>query len=87
MTEIITVRIKKYSVLEACDRLAELTGHKRRYGRAYTRANLYVTLRKHREEVPLSTDLITEADLERLAAVVRSRGRPLKTLTNINNLW
>ena len=72
MPELITIRVTRYSVKEACEKLAELTGHRKRYGTPYSRERVYAFLRTYK----LKPDLITEDDLVFLSKQVKKPGRP-----------
>lgn len=80
MPELIVIRVNKYSVKEACEKLAELTGHRQRYGKPYSRERFYAILRAH----GIGPDLITEDGLVFLSKKVGKPGRPSKKSKNID---
>ena len=73
MPRVITIKIKMYSVDEACERLAKLVKHKRP---RYTRGGFYGIVRKYKPE--LTETEFTELDLEELAELRQKPGRPRK---------
>lgn len=75
MPKPITRRLKVYTLDEACERLAQLSGHKKS---RYSPGGFYKIVRKHKPD--LIEPVITEADLEELAKCIKKRGRPPKTV-------
>jgi len=71
----ISIRLKVYTLDEACERLARLAGHKRE---RYSRGGFYNIVRKYKPE--LIEPVITEADLEFLADKLKGPGRPPKII-------
>jgi len=71
----ITVQIKVYSVDEACERLAQLTRHKRPH---YSHGGFYKIVRQYKPELTEAT--FSEVDLEFLANRMKKPGRPSKTI-------
>ena len=73
MPRTITVLIKVYSVDEACERLAQLTGYKRH---RYSRGGFYKIIRRIKPELTEAT--FSEIDLKILADDIKKPGRPRK---------
>jgi len=66
----ISIRLKVYTLDEACERLAVLASHKRK---RYSLGGFYNIVRKHKPE--LIEPVITEGDLEFIANKMRRPGR------------
>ena len=73
MSKSISRGIKVYNLDEACERLAVLSGHKRP---SYSRGGFYKIIAKYKPD--LLEPVITEVELEFLAARIRRSGRPRK---------
>lgn len=67
----ISIRLKVYTLDEACERLALLAKHKRK---RYSRGGFYNIVRKYKPE--LIEPVITEEELEFIAKKIRKPGRP-----------
>ena len=71
MPRAINRRVKVYTIDEACERLAQLSGHKEP---RYSRGGFYKIVHKHKPD--LIEPVITEADLEFLVDKMQKPGRP-----------
>jgi len=71
MSKSVSIRIKVYSLDEACERLAVLANHRKP---CYSRGGFYKIVRKYKPD--LLEPMITEEDLQLLCDKMRRPGRP-----------
>jgi len=72
MTKSIWIKLNTYTFDEACERLAQLTGHTKNY----SRGGFYKIIKKLAPD--MLKPMITESDLQFLADQIRKPGRPKK---------